>query len=117
MCPTNVLATLMMEGPLNSMTLVAATHRGFGKVADGTSARVMACTNNRWRVKIDWKEIYNGRDTPKMGDREKGRGREKKEKTASVCIVLENHGNLVLKVEEEEYQAPPTKHSRTTFQA
>ena len=52
-----------------------------------------------------------------MGDREKGRGREKNEKTAAVCMVLENHGNLVLKVEEEEYQAPPTKQPETTFQA
>ena len=52
-----------------------------------------------------------------MGDREKGRGREKKEKTAVVCMVLENHENLVLKVEEEEYQAPRTKHPGTTFQA
>ena len=57
MRPTNVLATLMMKGSLNSVALVAATHRGFGKVADGTSTRVMACTINRWRVKIDWKEI------------------------------------------------------------
>ena len=52
-----------------------------------------------------------------MGDREKGRGREKKEKTTAVYMVLENYGNLVLKVEEEEYQAPWTKHSRITFQA
>ena len=95
MRPTNILATLMMKRPMNSVALVAATHRGFGKVADGTSTRVMACTINRWRVKIDWKEIYNGRDPPKMGDREKGRGREKKEKTAAVCMVLENHRNLV----------------------
>ena len=77
----------------------------------------MACIINRWRIKIDWKEIYNGRDPPKMGDREKGRGREKKEKTAAICMVLENPENLILKVEEEEYQAPRTKHPGTTFQA
>ena len=117
MRPTNVLAAVMMEGPLNSMTLVAATHRGFGKVADGTSIRVMACTIDKWRVRIDWKEVYNGKDPPRMEDGEKGTGREKKEKIAAVYMVLKNHGNLVLKVEEEEYQAPPTKHSRTTFQA
>ena len=50
MRPTNVLAALMMKGPLNSMALVAITHRGFREVADGTSTRVMACTINRWRV-------------------------------------------------------------------
>ena len=117
MRPTNVLAALMMKGPLNSMALVAATHRGSGKVADGTSTRVMACTINRWRVRIDWKEVYNGKDPPRMRDCEKGRRREKKEKTAAVCMVLKNHENLVLKVEEEEYQAPRTKHLGTTFQA
>ena len=117
MRPTNVLAALMMKGPLNSMSLVAATHKGFRKVTDGMSTRVMACTINRWRVRIDWKEVYNGRDPPRMGDREKERKREKKEKKTAVCMVLKNHGNLVLKLEEEEHQAPRMKHSRTTFQA
>ena len=53
MHPTNVLTTLMRKGPLNNVALVAATHRGFGKVADGMSTRVMTYTINRWRVKID----------------------------------------------------------------
>ena len=114
---TNVLAALMMKGSLNSMALVAATHRGSGKVIDGTSTRVMTYTINTWRVRIDWKEVYNGRNPPRMGDREKGTGREKKEKKTAVCMVLKNHGNLVLKVEEEEHQALRTKHLRTTFQA
>ena len=58
------------------------------------------------------------RETPQeWGITKKGGGREKKEKTAVVCMVLENHENLVLKVEEEEYQAPRTKHPGTTFQA
>ena len=117
MHPTNVLATLMRKGLLNSAALVVATHRGFGKVADGTSTRVMTCTTNKWRVKIDWKEVYNERDPPRMGDCGKRVGREKKEKTATTCMVLKNHGNLVLKVEEEEHQAPRTKHLETTFQA
>ena len=88
MRPTNVLAALIRKGPLNSAALVAATYRGFGKVADGTSTRVMTCTINRWRVKINWKEVYNERDPPRMGDRGKSAGREKKEKTAVVCMVL-----------------------------
>ena len=50
---TNVLTALMMKGSLNRMALVAATHKGFGKVADGTSTRVMACTISKWRVRID----------------------------------------------------------------
>jgi len=53
MHPTNVLAVLIRKGPLNSAALVAATHRGFGKMADGTSTRLMTCTINRWKVKID----------------------------------------------------------------
>ena len=84
MRPTNILAALMRNGPLNSAALVAATYRGFGKVADGTSTRVMTCTINRWRVKIDWKEVYNEREPPRMGDRGKGTRREKKEKIAAV---------------------------------
>ena len=53
-----------------------------------------------------------------MRDREKGGEREKKEKTSAVCMVLKNHENIVLKVEEEEeYQAPRTKHPGITFQA
>ena len=70
------------------MALVAATHRGFGKVADGTSTRVMTYTINRWSVKIDWKEVYNVRDTPRMGDRRNRARGEKKEKMVSVCMVL-----------------------------
>ena len=86
---TNILAALMMKGPLNSVALIAATYKGFGKVADETITRVMVCTINRWRVKVNWKEIYNGRDPPQeWGIAKKGAGREKKEKTAIVCMVL-----------------------------
>ena len=81
MHPTNVLAALMRKGPLNSAALVAVTHRGFGKVVDGTSTQVMTCTINRWRVKIDWKEVYNMRDPSRMRDRgKKSRRREKRRK-------------------------------------
>ena len=73
---------------MNSVVLVAATHRGFGKVTDGTSTRVMTCMINRWRAKIDWKEIYNVRDLPRMGDRKSG-GREKKENMGETCMILE----------------------------
>ena len=88
MHPTNILAALIRKGPLNSAALVAATHKGFGKVTDGMSTRVRTCTINRWKVKIDWKEVYNVRDPPRMGDHKKGAEREKKEKTVAVCMVL-----------------------------
>ena len=43
---------------------------------------------NRWRAKIDWKEVYNMRDPPRMRDGGKRAGGEKKEKTVAVCMVL-----------------------------
>ena len=89
MHPTNVLVALMRKGPLNNAALVAATHKGFGKVADETSTQVMTCTTNKWRVKINWKEVYNVRDSPRIGDRGKKRGREKNEETIIACMVLE----------------------------
>lgn len=47
---------------LKSAALVAASHRRFGKVFDGTSAQVVACMINKWRAKIIWRELYNIRD-------------------------------------------------------
>ena len=73
---------------MNSAVLVAATHRGFGKVTDGTSTRVMTCMINRWRAKIDWKEIYNVRDPPRMGIK-KSVGRKIKEDTGATDMTLE----------------------------
>ena len=93
----------MRKEPLNIAALVVATHRGFGKVADGTSTRMMTCTINRWRVKIDWKEVYNVRDPPRMRDGGKESKRREKEESDIDLHGLENHCNLVLKVEEEEY--------------
>ena len=49
----------------------------------------MTCMINRWRIKIDWKEVYNVKDPPRIGDdRKRARG-EKKEKTVAVCMILE----------------------------
>ena len=58
-------------------------------MADGTSTRVVACMINRWRAKIDWKEVYNVRDPPRMRDQKKGAGGKKKEKTVAICMILE----------------------------
>ena len=103
MHPTNVLAALMRKGPLNSAALVAATHKGFGKVADGTSTQVMTYMTNKWRVKTDWKEVDNVRDPPRMRDHGKESRRREKEESGVDLHGLENHCNLVLKVEEEEH--------------
>ena len=50
---TNDLAALIRKWPLSSTVLVAATHRRFGKAADGTSTRVTTCMINKWRAKIN----------------------------------------------------------------
>ena len=68
--------------------MVATTHGGFGKVADGTSTRVMAYMINRWRVKIDWKRVYNRRDPSRMRDRRKKAEREKRMEAVAVCMIL-----------------------------
>ena len=65
------LAALMRKWPLNSITLVAATHRKLEKAADGTSTQVATCMINKWRAKINGKEIYNVRGPPGMGNQKK----------------------------------------------
>ena len=52
---------------------------------------------NRWRVKIDWKKVYNVRDPLRMGDRGKKSGRREKGENCSSLHNLENLCNLVLK--------------------
>ena len=59
--PTNVLAALMGKWPLNSVALVAATNRRWGKVADGTSTEVVTYLINRWKVRINWEGLYTVR--------------------------------------------------------
>ena len=56
---------------MNNITLVAATHRKLEKAADGTSTQVATCMINKWRDKINGKEVYNVRNPPGMGDRKK----------------------------------------------
>ena len=85
---------------MNSAALVAATHKGFEKVADGASTRIMTCMINRWRVKIDWKEVYNVRDPPRMGDHRRKSGRRERGEDGSSVHDLGNLCNLVLKEEE-----------------
>ena len=49
----------------------------------------MVCMINRWRAKIDWKEVYNVRDHPRIGEERKGAGGKKKEKMVAICMILE----------------------------
>ena len=67
------LAAFKKKRPLNSITLFVATHSMLRKVADGTSTQVAICMINKWTVKINEKEIYNGRCPPRVGGRKKER--------------------------------------------
>ena len=60
----------MWKNPLNSVVLVAPTHRGSVRVSDGTSTQVVAWMIDKWRVKIIQKEIYNVGDPCGMEDQE-----------------------------------------------
>ena len=61
---------------LNSAALVAATHRRFGKAADGTSTRELTYMINKWRARIKKKGIYNVRSPLREGDSFFGKPRE-----------------------------------------
>ena len=51
----------MWKRPLNSIVLVAVTHRRQGKASDGTSTKVVARIINKLRAKINQKRLYNER--------------------------------------------------------
>ena len=82
---------------MNSIILVAATHRKLEKAADVTSTQVATCMINKWRAKINGKEVYNVRNPPGIGNRKIERG-----KTVVVCIILESFCNQALENLEEE---------------
>ena len=52
--------------------MFAATHSKLRKAADGIDTSVATCVINKWTVKINENEIYNGKYPPRVG-------REKKE--------------------------------------
>ena len=51
--------------------MVAATHRKLEKVADVTSTQVATCMINKWKAKINGKEVYNVRNPPGKRDGKK----------------------------------------------
>ena len=72
------LIALMKKWPLNSTTLFAATHSKLRKAAmGGTGTLVVTCMINKWTVKINEKEIYNGKCPPRV--KEEISKRKKKE--------------------------------------
>ena len=77
---------------MNSTTLVAATHRKLEKAADGISTQVATCMINKWRSKINEKEVYNVRNPPRKGGQKINLG-----KTIAVCTILKSFCNQALK--------------------
>ena len=57
----------MWKKRLNSVTLVNVTHRGPGKVTDGTSTQVRVHMINRCRVKMSKKGLYKLGDSLQKG--------------------------------------------------
>ena len=92
------LAALMRKWPLNSITLVAATHNKLKKAVNGTSTQVATCMINKWRAKINGNEVYNVRDLQEWGIKRKIDWR----KTVAVSTTLESFCNLAPKNQEEE---------------
>ena len=77
---------------MNNITLVAATHKKLEEAADETSTRVAICMINKWRAKINEKEIYNVRHPPR-----KEEGKLDLGKTTAVCTILESFCYQALK--------------------
>ena len=61
--------------------MFAVTHSKLKRAADGTGTPVATCMINKWTVKINEKEIYNGKFPPRV--KEKKRKRKKKEDSCS----------------------------------
>ena len=56
---TTFLTAFMWRRHLNSETLVITTHRELEEVSDGTDTQVKSQMNNKCRVKIIQRELYN----------------------------------------------------------
>ena len=65
--PTNVLAALMGKGPLNSMTLVIATNKMWGKAADETSIIPIKLNLHVYVRERGKSSIKGGRSSPEKG--------------------------------------------------
>ena len=68
--------------------MFAATHSKLRKAADGTDTSVATCVINKWTVKINENEIYNGKYPPREGREKKVRG--KRRKTGAVPTTPES---------------------------
>ena len=72
----------MWKKYLNSETLVITTHKELEDVADGTDIQVKSQINDKCRVKMIKKEIYNVKNSLCKEEREKGR-RERRRRSLS----------------------------------
>ena len=56
---TTFLVVFMWSRHMNSETLIITTHRGLDEVFDGTDTQVESQMNNKCRVKMIQRELYN----------------------------------------------------------
>ena len=75
---TTFLAAFMWRKHLNSETLVTTTHKEPEKVSNGIDTQVKSQMNDKCRVKIIRKELYNVKNPLCRGDRKNYREEEKK---------------------------------------
>ena len=72
------LTAFMWRKHLNSETLVTTTHKEPEKVSNGIDTQVKSQMNDKCRVKIIRKELYNVKNPLCRGDRKNYREEEKK---------------------------------------
>ena len=65
---TTFLAAFMWKRHLNSETLVITTHKEPEEVSDGTDTQVKSQMNDKCRVKMIWKKLYNIKNPLWKGD-------------------------------------------------
>ena len=75
---TTFLAAFMWKRHLNSETLVITTHKEPEEVSDGTDTQVKSQMNDKCRVKMIWKKLYNIKNPLWKGDQKNPKKEEKK---------------------------------------
>ena len=82
----------MWRRHLNSETLVTTTHKEPKDMSDGTNTQVKSQVNDKCRVKMIKKEIYNEKNPLCKG---RFLGKEKKKEKKRGCLIYKKKGELL----------------------
>ena len=82
----------MWRRHLNSETLVTTTHKEPEDMSDGTNTQVKSQMNDKCRVKMIKKEIYNEKNPLCKG---RFLGKEKKKEKKRGCLIYKKKGELL----------------------